>query len=94
MQDNDQVEYWKIEELLSNASWTSHWDEASQTPYLVDTAHKAGWREVWYDNPKSLRLKVAMAKTLGVQSFGMWTADKLNYSKPEASWMEWWDALS
>ena len=45
-----------------------------------------------YDNPKSLRLKVAMAKSLGVKSFGMWTADKLNYSSPD--WMEWWDALS
>ena len=71
-QDNDQLPFWRIQELLSNASWTSHWDEASQTPYLVDTADEAGWREVWYDNPKSLRLKVAMAKELGVKSFGMW----------------------
>ena len=71
-QDNDQLPFWRIQELLSNASWTSHWDEASQTPYLVDTADEAGWREVWYDNPKSLRLKVGMAKELGVKSFGMW----------------------
>jgi hypothetical protein len=35
-----------------------------------------------------------MAKKLGVKFFGMWTADSLNYSKPEAEWMEWWDALS
>ena len=94
LQDNDQLGFWRIQQLLSNASWTPHWDEASQTPYLVDTADEAGWREVWYDNPKSLRLKVAMAKELGVKSFGMWTADSLNYSKPEADWMEWWDALS
>ena len=71
-QDNDQLPFWRIQELLSNASWTSHWDEASQTPYLVDTADEAGWREVWYDNPKSLRLKVGMAKELGVKAFGMW----------------------
>jgi hypothetical protein len=35
-----------------------------------------------------------MAKKLGVKFFGMWTADSLNYSKPEVEWMEWWDALS
>ena len=34
---------------------------------------------MWYDNPKSLRLKVVAAKALGVQNFGMWTADVLKY---------------
>ena len=88
--------YCQIQALLANASWASHWDAASSTPFLVDTIDKAtsGWHEVWYDNPKSLRLKVAAAKALGVQNFGMWTADVLNYSEPKEDWMAWWDALA
>ena len=93
VQDNDQLEYGLIEPLLSNTSWKLHWDEHSQSPYLVDTSDEEGWREIWYDNPKSLRLKVALAKKLGVHSFGMWTADSLNYSMPQTTWMEFWDAL-
>ena len=91
--DNDQRPYGLIRELLGNSSWESRWDAASQSPFLVDTSAARGWREVWYDNPKSLRMKVAMAKTLGVKNFGMWTADSLNYSRPRAEWMEFWDAL-
>jgi spore germination protein YaaH len=49
--------------------------------------------EVWYDDPRSLQLKVAMAKELGIRRFGCWTADALDCrDHPEAA-HAMWDAL-
>lgn len=49
--------------------------------------------EIWYDNPRSLQLKVAMAKALGIRRFGCWTADALDYNgSPEAA-KAMWDAM-
>lgn len=49
-------------------------------------------REVWYDDPRSLRLKVAMAKRLGIRNFGCWTADALDY-RNSASVKAMWESL-
>lgn len=103
--DSDQLGYGQIEPMLANSSWLQRWDSASQTPYLVEqktalASTSSNWverrklieREIWYDNPRSLRLKVAMAKNLGIQNFGSWTADALDYSNT-ASAKAMWDAL-
>jgi di-N-acetylchitobiase len=103
--DNDQLGYGEIEPMLTNSSWLQRWDESSQTPYLVEqtTAHSSAstegavgkkiiGREIWYDDPRSLKLKVAMAKRLGIRNFGCWTADALNY-KNSASAKAMWDSL-
>ena len=105
--DNDQIGYGEIEPMLSNASWEQRWDAASQTPVLMEKNAAAGaheqegagsqkpqlGREIWYDNPRSLQLKVAMAKALGIRRFGCWTADALDYNgRPEAA-KAMWDAM-
>jgi di-N-acetylchitobiase len=103
--DNDQLGYGEIEPLLTNSSWLQHWDSRSQTPYLVEQTtalastiargtvdKKIHGREIWYDNPRSLHLKVAMAKSLGIRNFGCWTADALNY-RNSASAKAMWDSL-
>jgi di-N-acetylchitobiase len=35
---------------------------------------------VWYDNPKSLQKKAAVASELGLRGVGMWNLDCLDYS--------------
>ena len=40
-------------------------------------------------DPKSLGLKVEMAKRLGVTHFGAWTADALDYSDAAAAQAMW-----
>ena len=84
----------KTRQNSSNLTTSRRWDVDTASPWYNYRDGEGVVHQIWYDDPKSLRLKVAMAKQLGVQSFGMWTADKLNYSQPEADWMEWWDALS
>jgi len=54
------------------------WDELSSTPYLrwTDDEHN----ELWYDNPRSLRLKSQLAKQVGAGGVSMWNANSLDYS--------------
>ena len=94
---NKQLSFGQILPFLSNQSWLQKWDAASSTPYLVEqhkiirTADGLVGREIWYDDPTSLRLKVEMAKSLGVQNFGVWTADALDYTDKSVQAM--WGAL-
>ena len=47
------------------------WDEASSSPFFdVNGTH-----QMWYDDPRSLRLKYAAARARGVGGVGMWTGD-------------------
>ena len=90
--DNDQLDYAQILPLLRNASFEQKFDDASQTPYLVERPTGLLGREVWYDDPRSLAAKVKMAKALGVRSFGCWTADALDYTNATST-QAMWDAL-
>ena len=97
--DNEQLGYGEIEPKLANASWIQKWDESSQTPYLIenktfnDARGRLLGREIWYDDPRSLRLKVEMAKGLGIRHFGCWTADALDYDLHPAAAKAMWDAM-
>jgi len=71
------VPYVGIRPLLANASATAAWDAASSTPYLqlqqqqtgISTgsqpAAAAAAAQLWYDDPRSLRLKIALVEKLG-----------------------------
>ena len=66
--------------LLPHANHGEEWDPWSQTPFLRYTdPHQGTAYEVWYENQKSLALKYAYAKEVGVRGVGMWQANSINY---------------
>ena len=53
------------------AGRTALWDAASMTPYAI--FRKAGaWHQLWYDDPVSIALKVALASHLRTAGVGAW----------------------
>ena len=72
--------------LLPYSIGGEQWDEWSQTPFLryndshVAEDHTGVYNEAWYENPRSLSLKSAYAKSVGARGVGMWTANSVDYS--------------
>jgi hypothetical protein len=55
-----------------SAARKSLWDPASGTPYAI--FRKGGkWHQLWFDDPASIALKVALALKLGVAGVGAWS---------------------
>ena len=60
--------YHEIAPLIGKG-WTYHWDAASRVPYLT---HNSGTGVFTYDNPLSVKLKVAYAQSRGAAGVFMW----------------------
>ncbi|DAZ95163.1 TPA: LOW QUALITY PROTEIN: hypothetical protein N0F65_012417, partial [Lagenidium giganteum] len=57
------------------------WDNMTQTPFLTytDVSNAEHHRQLWYDDARSLAIKVALVHDLGLGGVGMWNADSLDY---------------
>jgi spore germination protein YaaH len=53
------------------AGRTALWDPASLTPYAV-FRRDGGWHQLWYDDPVSIALKVALAVNMHAAGVGAW----------------------
>eukprot|EP01051_Picozoa_sp_SAG22_P009718 SAG22_NODE_830_length_6941_cov_2.114294_4_plen_1368_part_00 len=81
--------------LQHNSTGPHRWDQASSTPWLeyIDTSAPTnpppGVRgrisQYWYDDARSLGLKYAAAKSLGVRGLAVWTADAFHREDPSTS---------
>lgn len=60
--------YHEIAPLIGKG-WAYHWDAASRVPYLT---HDSGTGVFTYDNPLSVKLKVAYAQSRGAAGVFMW----------------------
>jgi di-N-acetylchitobiase len=40
-------------------------------------------RQVWFDDPHSLSLKYAVAKSMGLRGVGVWELDSLDYNSTD-----------
>jgi di-N-acetylchitobiase len=61
---------------------------AAVAPGGSDVRHR-----VVFDNPLSLQAKVAMARSMGVRSIGVWTVDAVPYASDPAAAEEMWAAI-
>jgi spore germination protein YaaH len=48
------------------------WDAGSSTPYLVYQDTTMAWRQLFYEDPESLGLKIDLADTSGLAGIGLW----------------------
>lgn len=78
--------YYKDAKELINNGKVSLWDIASQTPYMV-WQEDTNWVQVWYDNPKSLKLKMNLAQKLNLGGIGFWSLGQ------EGNDNEMWDTV-
>lgn len=59
--------------LTAKAPWVRFWDEGSETPWLFNPKTKVF---ISYDDPKSIGLKVAEAKAMGLAGVMIWSVEK------------------
>lgn len=57
---------------IAAAGYRALWDPGSETPFAVYRSPTGAWHEVWYDDPVSVALKVALAQVLGCRGVGVW----------------------
>ncbi|XP_053247873.1 di-N-acetylchitobiase-like isoform X2 [Podarcis raffonei] len=72
--------YKVIMDLVNSSISGILWDEEQEAPYLEYKDEHGVFHQVWFDNPRSISLKAAYVKKLGLRGIGMWNADCLNYS--------------
>jgi hypothetical protein len=59
-------------DAVLTAGRKSLWDPVSMTPYAIFRAD-GSWHQLWYDDPASIALKVALAVKLGAAGVGAWS---------------------
>ncbi|XP_033007580.1 di-N-acetylchitobiase-like [Lacerta agilis] len=72
--------YKVIMDLVNSSISGILWDKEQEAPYLEYRDEHGVFHQVWFDNPRSISLKAAYVKKLGLRGIGMWNADCLNYS--------------
>jgi chitinase len=67
--------------LLNNPAWNYYWDNASEVPYLVDTAHS---KFVTFDDTVSIRYKCDYVKNNSLEGIMIWALgyDYINNDSP------------
>jgi di-N-acetylchitobiase len=76
-----QIPYSFINDLLLTRTESGRkWDEGSQSPYFdyIDMTNQK--HQVWYDDPKSLGIKLQYAVQAGLKGAAIWNSDLLDYS--------------
>jgi len=66
-------------ELLPKSTTGLQWDGLFQSPWFNYQLSSGQKMQVWFDNPRSLAIKVGLARQLGLRGLAMWGADFLNY---------------
>jgi di-N-acetylchitobiase len=84
--------YWAVAEKVSNASLrcTLGYDTTWQSPFY-DCGAGAARTQGWYDDPRSTRAKVAMARKLGLGGWGVFTTGDAGVGDAAA---QMWTALA
>ncbi|KAI9905371.1 hypothetical protein PsorP6_013607 [Peronosclerospora sorghi] len=85
----DQINYGDIQRMIKTGPLLNQWDPISQTPFVKDGRQV----QIWFDDPRSLRAKYALARELGLRGVGMWNADTLDYLAANDSQIMW-DSLA
>ncbi len=63
------------------------WDDVSSTPWSAWEEAPGDWRQLWFENPESIRLKAEMTRDEGIGGFGFFS---LNYDHGDA---ELWEGV-
>ncbi len=63
------ITYRAIEPLVGSARWQRRWDPLGQVPWLVDPGSR---QVISYDDPESIRAKVAFAREEGLAGIMVW----------------------
>ena len=82
--------------VLAAAIGGERWSNLTRTPFLY--YRSTGWdagqiHRVDYDNPRSLSIKSAYARSVGARGVGMWTADLIDDGNKSARVRSFWDAF-
>lgn len=78
--------FWTSAQPLA-AEHGSSWDEVSSTRYSAWEESPDDWRQLWYEDAESIRLKAEMTRDEGIGGFGFFS---LNYDGGDA---ELWDGV-
>ncbi len=84
--------YGNLVELRNQWKAEYKWDEGAMSPYYTYGPDGGQMHQVRFDDPRSLQIKYASAKGLGLAGVGMWTASAVDYSNATQV-REMWDAL-
>ena len=57
-------------------------DKDAYSPFFFYKDNSTNY-QVWYENQKSLKLKVDIARNLGLAGVGLWTVNFLDYNNSE-----------
>lgn len=63
--------YKRVAKLIKEKNLSPKWDGASQTPWL-SYFENGLWKEIYYEDGKSLSLKLAHLERIGVNQIGFW----------------------
>uniref|UniRef100_K3WX45 GH18 domain-containing protein n=1 Tax=Globisporangium ultimum (strain ATCC 200006 / CBS 805.95 / DAOM BR144) TaxID=431595 RepID=K3WX45_GLOUD len=92
----EQMDFGAIMKVVDEQQLAVQWDAMSQTPFVEVPGSAAApgnssgrgntgaVQQIWFDDPRSLRLKYELVRELGLLGAGMWNADTLDYSGPRA----------
>ncbi|KAK9837736.1 hypothetical protein WJX74_003939 [Apatococcus lobatus] len=77
-----QICFKDVMRLLQVTGSHVQWDATQQAPFFdfPDSSAPGGWSQVWFDDERSIRQKVALASQLGLQGVGVWNLDCLDYT--------------
>ncbi|KAG1689417.1 hypothetical protein DVH05_002218 [Phytophthora capsici] len=76
-----QVDYGDIRRLVKSHGLREQWDSTTLSPFVWYSPPEGGRSQIWFDNSRSLRLKYALVRELGLRGVGMWNADTLDYTE-------------
>ena len=76
-----EVNYADVRSLLAhNASRPRVFNDTLAAPFFNTVAADGSVRQLWYDDPDSLRLKYDLARAAGWAGVGTWNLDTLEYA--------------
>eukprot|EP01043_Picozoa_sp_COSAG02_P065789 COSAG02_NODE_10031_length_2043_cov_3.713992_1_plen_487_part_00 len=83
--------------IMADAIGGVRWNNKTGTPYLYYKAVPGAWdagriHRLDFDNPHSLALKAAYAKSVGARGVGAWTCDIIDYSNTALA-TAYWDSF-
>jgi di-N-acetylchitobiase len=81
-----------INTLLPRSTNGLQWNQIFQSPWFNYNLPSGQAMQVWFDNPRSLAIKIGLAKQLSLGGVAMWNADLLDYSDP-GQIREMWETL-
>ncbi|XP_050408793.1 di-N-acetylchitobiase [Patella vulgata] len=91
-----QIDYRAIAILVKKNHIKINFDNSTMTPFFNYQDASNTTYQIWFDGPRSLKLKYSLADKYGLRGVGMWNADSLDYSDTISAQLqrkEMWGAL-